>query len=93
MKKFVHFISVFTALRHNGADVKLRPQFTFTYANANSDFTPSYAYMRLCNQRLLRSYASLRHNGADVELRPQFAFAYANANSDFTPSYAIKKRP
>ena len=35
----------FTALRHNGADVKFRPQFAFAYANANSDFTPSYAVL------------------------------------------------
>ena len=30
------------SLRHNGADVKFRPQFAFAFANANSDFTPSY---------------------------------------------------
>ena len=30
-------------LRHNGADVKFRPQFAFAYAKANSDSTPSYA--------------------------------------------------
>ena len=31
------------ALRHNGADVKFRPQFAFAFANANSDSTSAYA--------------------------------------------------
>ena len=72
-----------TALRQVAHRDVTRPHYV------RSSHLPKSAALRLCNQRLLRSFASLRHNGADVKLRPQFAFAYANANSDSTPSYAV----
>ena len=45
-------------------------------------------HTRLCNQRLLRSFASLRHNGGIVKFRLQFAVEFSTSNSGFTPAYA-----
>ena len=73
-------IYIIKTLLHNGADVKLRPQFAFAFAKANSDFTPSYACacaiidcfapsLRSVTTALTLSYVLSLHLPAQTQIR------------------------